>query len=546
MKKRIINKTESKALFIIIASLYVLQSFLSVFIAFLLERLVDNAVQGIYQELQKTFIMVALYLVLVFVVTKTTFQLKNHYICKRNVTLQRTLIDNILKKKSGDFQKLGVGNIFAVFTNDLKLLEQNYYQSRFDLVSLLTTFIFGLCAMFVINWKVALGVIIASMVPMFFSTLYCMPLNHLQKKYSESYSQFSVALKNALVNFNLIKVFHLEDKAQQEVIYQCEKEENAKNVYIKRKELAQGYSGVLGSTVVFVVFGIGAILTIRGELQIGALLAFVQLMNYVLSPIEGIASEINNIKSCQSIIEKLDSIATEEYTTTKLPFPSCNKIVLHNVSYSFENKQVLHNINLVFERGKKYLIMGSNGSGKTTIINIIGRFYEDYEGELLFGDTEAKTIHATEFYQNVILLQQDVLILKDTIENNILLYKNPDPEDYQSIISKLNLSHLLANQTICDDNGNNLSGGEKQKIAAARALLRKPFVLLLDESFSALDPDTRTTVESALLPAADIVISVSHDRSEQNLCQYDEIIYVDDGKIITKGSYEEITKRIAL
>ena len=141
----------------------------------------------------------------------------------------------------------------------------------------------------------------------------------------------------------------------------------------------------------------------------------------------------------------------------------------------------------------------------------------------------------------MILLQQEVLILKDTVRNNIQLYDCAiDEGEVSRIVNALHLDELFSNSTICLDNGDNLSGGEKQRIAAARALIRHPYILLLDESFSALDPSLRNVVENLLLPSASIVVSVSHDCTSENLQKYDEIIYLDAGKIVAKGPLNQI------
>lgn len=544
MKEHILKKLEHKKLFYLTGLFLVFQSIIMVLLAFILELLVDTAAGGDLDRLMKIFIIVVGYLIIAFVITKVTCTLSNKYLYVQNIALQSKIINCIMHKKVGDFQKLGVGKSLAVLDNDVKLLETNYYNARLRLIELGSTFAFGLIAMFIINWKIAIAVIASSMIPIIFSNLYTKPMNGLQNDYSHNYSKYTIALKNVLVNYNLIKVFHLENKVLGEVAENCQRQEESKKKYQVRVGLAQNYSGLLGFTVIFAVFGLGSILVIQGKAEIGALIAFIQLTNYVLSPIEGIAIQKGRLDSCKGIIQSINELVEDNTDEAQEEFPQNPSIEIKEVSYSFADKEVLRNINLEFQLGKKYVIIGSNGSGKSTLLHIINRFYEDYQGQVLYNGIEQKQIATADFYENVTMLQQEVLILNDTIRNNVLLYQEIAEKNLEDVVERVQLEGVFTDgNQVCIDNGNNMSGGEKQKIAAARVLLRHPNVLLLDESFAAMDPATRIIVEGALLQAANTVIAISHDQTKENLERYDEIIYLDSGQVVAKGTYQEMKEK---
>lgn len=543
MKSSIFTNLEHKKLLYLTSFFIILQSLLTIMVAFILELLVNTASEGNLRTLLRVFIAVVIYLVAAFLITKVTCSLSNHYLYIQNIRIQEKIMRGIVQKKVGDFQKLGVGQSIALLENDVKLLETNYYSARLKLIDLCSTFLFGVIAMFVINWKIAFAVIVASMIPVIFSGIYTKPMNQLQNDYSSNYGKYTSTIKNVLVNYNLIKVFHLEKKVLEDVSENCARQENSKKKYQIRVGLAQNYSSILGFAVVFAVFGVGSLLVIQGNAKIGALLAFIQLMNYVLSPIEGISIQKGRMDSCKGIMTKMDDLMELTEMEALEDFPNHSGITLQNVSYSFADKNVLTNIVLKFELGKKYVLIGSNGSGKSTLLHIMNRFYEDYNGQVYYGETEAKEISTAQFYENVIMLQQEVLILNDTLRNNVLLYRDIDELELTDTIKRVGLEKVFAQEDeLCIDNGNNMSGGEKQKIAAARALLRHPNILLLDESFSAMDPASRMEIEKVLLEAANMVIAISHDRSAENLERYDEVIYMDEGQIVAKGTYEDLKK----
>ena len=543
MKRSIFVKLEHKKLLYLTSFFIVLQSLLTIMVAFILELLVNTASEGNMKMLIKVFIVVGVYLAAAFAITKVNGHLTNHYLCTQNIRIQGTIMEGIVQKKVGDFRKLGVGQAIALLENDVKLLETNYYTARLRLVELCSTFLFGVIAMFVINWKIAIAVIVASMIPVVFSGIYTKPMDQLQNEYSSNYGKYSSTIKNVLVNYNLIKVFFLEKKVLEDVSKNCIRQEKSKKNYQIRVGLAQNYSSLLGFAVVFAVFGVGSILVIQGKAKIGALLAFIQLMNYVLSPIEGIAIQKGRMDSCKGIMTKIDDLMEQTDNEPTGEYPRLSDIELKNVSYSFGDKKVLNNLNLRFEQGKKYVLIGSNGSGKSTLLHIINRFYEDYEGQVCYGDIEGKAISTAQFYNHVIMLQQEVLILNDTLRNNVVLYRDIDQKELADTIKRVGLEKVFAHEEeLCIDNGNNMSGGEKQKIAAARALLRHPQVLLLDESFSAMDPASRMDAEKVLLESADMVIAISHDRSPENLARYDEVIYMDEGQVVAKGAYDELKR----
>lgn len=230
----------------------------------------------------------------------------------------------------------------------------------------------------------------------------------------------------------------------------------------------------------------------------------------------------------------------------KLPKMPEKGISLRGVSFGYEDKQILTDINIDFEPGKKYAIVGSSGAGKTTLLNLLMQAYDNYEGSVTLDGIELRDIEPDSLFNIFSPVQQNVFVFNDTIYNNVTLYKDFAKEDVEAAILRAGLSEIVelhGTDYICGDNGSALSGGEKQRISIARALLKEAHVLLMDEATAALDEVTANAIMNAVLGMEDITeIVVTHRLDESILRQYDEILLLHHGEIAEKGNFDELIK----
>jgi len=312
--------------------------------------------------------------------------------------------------------------------------------------------------------------------------------------------------------------------------------------------LVQMFGAVAGITAQLGVFIFGAYLALTGKgVTAGTTMVFVQLMNYVLSPIGIIPTCIAERKAAKVLIEKiakaLNTNIREECKTEYRELK--HSITVKDLSFGYEpEKQVLKNINCTFELGKKYAIVGASGSGKSTLLNLLMASYQNYDGAIYYDDTELKDIGSSSLYEMESIIQQNVFVFNATIKDNITMFRDFSEDSISDAIKLSGLSALIEEKGVdylCGENGVGLSGGEKQRISIARSLLKKSQVLLVDEATAALDAETAYTVSTAILGLEGITsIVVTHSLDEGLLKQYDCIITLKNGSIVEMGTFDEL------
>lgn len=287
----------------------------------------------------------------------------------------------------------------------------------------------------------------------------------------------------------------------------------------------------------------------KKSISVGTAIIIIQLSTHIVGPVKTSISLINQIKSVSLIGKKVEDILnvnneSEESEEIK-SFRDCIDIKDLNFSYTKE-RNALKNINLKFERNKKYAIVGESGCGKSTLIKLIMRYYNEYEGKITIDNKDLNKIYSSDLYKTISMIQQNVFMFDDSIKENIRLFSNYSDESVIESCKRSGIMGLINRledgiNSLVGENGNKLSGGEKQRIAIARALINETKILILDESTSALDNETAYSLEKSLLNLENLtMIVVTHKLIKNLLIDYDEIIVIKDGMVIEKGSFEEL------
>lgn len=294
------------------------------------------------------------------------------------------------------------------------------------------------------------------------------------------------------------------------------------------------------------IYLLGAVLVLKGAMTVPGVVAASQLMVYIATPLTQISETFAEIKSAKAVsgeIQKLFEIPADDDGVVNKSELS-GQLTVKDLSFSYSGRQILQNVNFTFEKGKKYLILGESGSGKSTLLHLIGNLYRDYTGEILLDDCDIRTIQKNDYAHLVVYLPQEPFIYNDTLEANVRLYENADDEEVMKAIEQSGLLPYVEKSeqgifTKVGEEAGKMSGGEKQRLSIARALLRKGEILLLDECTSHLDAETSRYIEETVFGLENrMVLYVAHNATEYAYEAADEVLCVRNG-VIEKLTNEE-------
>lgn len=543
---------DNKKMYFLAMFFSVISYSLSLGVAILIQRYIDKGISGGFQELYRLIFISIVYIGINISVNLIEVITVNKFTKKALQNLKRVITDRILTLRLKDFNKEKTGTYISMLNNDLTIIEQDYIRGNIILISQSVMIIAGTFLMFHMNWKLAICVLVSCVLPLIVSAIFNKKLEVAQNKVSTNNSKYTSFIKDILTGYPVIKSFNIEEEILNLSENKVDDQERAKEKYQVLLGIVMSLTQNSTIVIVILIFVIGAWLTIKGQMTLGGIFAFVQLLNNVTSPINEVVSGVAKKKASVQLLEKSDKLLSKEAETgIKVHKTQLEKsIKVENMSFAFESngENVLENINLVLEKGKAYAIVGLSGSGKSTLLKLLAGYYDWFEGNIYIDDVEIRDIDEGSLTQLYSMVQQDTFVFDDTIEENIKLYREWPEAQVNYAVKNAGMVSFLEERgglaTLCGEGGMELSGGEKQRISIARALLKEPPILLMDEATSALDLKTTRELEASLSDLKDMTrIAITHKIDEKLLKDYDCIIMMKDGKIAEMGNINELLQR---
>lgn len=535
-----------KGWFLLTALLVIILAAFNVGIALVFRYIIDSATTGDLNLFIKGAIVFFAYCLLSAAFEFLLPIVKAKYINKTMVYMKNDIFQNLMKKDIKSFNEENSAKYISILSNDVSMIEQDGILNVFNIIRNIFSFIMALVSVVYMNLPITIAVLLMGTITFIVPQLFTKNMAKKREEYSTSLEELTSQTKDILSGFEVIRNFNIFNRVNELYLKSNKKAEDKKKKLSIYNGSVDVLSANLGTLVFAVPFVLGGYYVVIGKMTVGTMLALVQLMNSIVNPLINGVQLINKIKSLDSIfnkinnITKIDEVEESKYELKKFK----NNIEIKDVSFSYDgDKKTLKDINLNFEKGKKYALVGGSGSGKSTILKLLLRYYENFDGSILIDGKEHRDIDINHIYKHMSVIQQNVFMFDGNIKDNIGLYGEYSDEQILKVAKSAGLESLVKSlpnglYEEVGENGCKLSGGEKQRIAIARALLKNSSIMLLDESTSALDNETAYSIEKSILELDNITsIVITHKLMEDMLVNYDEILVMKDGTIVESGDF---------
>jgi len=461
------------------------------------------------------------------------------------------MVANLLNLDMDFFNEFRTGELISRTTNDIDRIRSIVSSIIPELTRESVTIIGLLCVVIYQSPKLAFFALVVMPVAIYPISRLAKRMKKISKQSQEKTSDITSALSEIFTNIEIIKANNAQEYEHSRFVDENNKFFKLNLKSVKIEQLVSPLMETIGSVGVAAVIIIGGKDVIDGHINMGAFFSFLTALFMLYTPLKRIVNIYNKMQDAIAASERtfflMDKVSQIKDGQNELN-EEINLIKFNDVRLSYGDKEVLKGINLEANKSEFIALVGSSGGGKSSLMNLLMRFYDVNGGEILINGINLKDIKIRSLRQNIGLVTQRVYIFNDTIAKNVA-YGREFNED--AVINALKLANAyefvskLDNgiNTILNEFGTNLSGGQRQRIAIARALYQNPQILIFDEATSALDNESEKEITKAInnLRSKKIIFVIAHRLSTVE--NADKIAVLSDGKIIDSGSDEELSKR---
>lgn len=461
------------------------------------------------------------------------------------------MVENLLNLDMKFFNDFRTGELISRTTNDIERIRSIVSSIIPELIRELVTILGLLCVVIYQSPKLAFFALVVMPLAIYPISRLAKKMKKISKKSQEKTSDITSALSEIFTNIEIIKANNAQKYEHSRFIDENNKFFKLNLKTVKIEQLVSPLMETIGSIGVAAVIIIGGKDVIDGNINMGAFFSFLTALFMLYTPLKRIVNIYNKMQDAIAasertffLMDKVSQIKDGE----KVLSEEINLIKFNDVRLSYGDKEVLKGINLEANKSEFIALVGSSGGGKTSLMNLLMRFYDVNSGEILINDTNLKDIKIHSLRQNIGLVTQRVYIFNDTIAKNVAYGREFDEEAVVNALKMANAYEFVSKlddgiHTILNEFGTNLSGGQRQRIAIARALYQNPQILIFDEATSALDNESEKEITKAInnLRSKKIIFVIAHRLSTVE--NADKIAVLSDGKIIDSGSDEELSKR---
>ena len=464
----------------------------------------------------------------------------------------KLLYNKILALPIGYFTEQRKGDILSRSSNDIAELEYSVVGALEGLIKEPLNIIGILIFLFFISFKWTLFVFVLLPIAGFVVGRIGRSLKKQTNKAQVKWGEILSQMEETLTGLRIIKGFNAEQKVKKQFYGLIDDIFGIKNRISYRRDLASPISEFLGVTILSGVLWFGGNLVLNGDiLSPGSFITYVALFSQIINPAKALSQAVYNVNRGTATLDRLNEILEAPVTVNDIANPMQlnefkESISFENVGFSYQDDSILHNINLTVKKGKLVALVGSSGAGKSTLADLVPRFHDVSEGQLLIDGINIKNYSLHSLRKQISIVTQEPILFNDTIAANIALGKPEATEDEIIAAAKIANAYDFIikkeggfNSTI-GDRGSKLSGGERQRLTIARAVLKNPPILILDEATSALDTESEKLVQDAINNMMQNRTSIVIAHRLSTIRHADEIIVMQKGKIVERGNHETL------
>ena len=468
--------------------------------------------------------------------------------------MRETVYRKLLQEDFAFYNKNRTGDLMSRQTGDMDAIRHFVAYVIYTVYENVLYFIFALVMIFATNAKMALCMVIV--LPLTAMTTYSQAksVKPAFTNCRNAFSSLNTFVQENISGNRVVKAFAKEDFEMEKFTVENDRyrdaELGAAGIWKKYVPIFELFSNALNIILMIV----GGIMVVENEMTMGDLVAVNGYLWMLTVPLRMAGWWINDIQRFTTSVEKIYATYSAEPEVQKPLNPVKRKklegdIIFNNVSYKAEDEDILHNINFEVKKGQTIGITGTTGAGKSTIINLLCRFFDVTNGEILVDGVNVKDLDMYQLRENIGIAMQDVFLFSDTIEGNIA-YGKPDCsfEKVKEVAKMADANIFIKNMpdgydTMIGERGVGLSGGQKQRISLARALLKEPSILILDDTTSAVDMETESYIQRQLENIDHSCTTFIIAYRISSIRDADKIIVLDNGRIVEQGTHEELVAK---
>ena len=490
----------------------------------------DHLLDSILSLIVIVLIFLGVYLIVSTLQQYVVEVLKN----KIRYSLNQNLYQSYASRNIESFQKKDSSEILNEFNNEVNVVIDNYVSSKLNVFSLTISLILGSLYIANLSVEILMFLLFCAFITIFINSIFKNRLKKNQMNYLDSMKQWLCSIKNLCRCFSDIKILNLEKVFCVNLDIENKNIEQStlkNNGFIK---ILTSINSFISQAMFFLTLLFGIVLIHYNRLTVGQLLGIAQASNMVIMPIVNYANLRNMIQSSKPVLQKLldNSICSEENEPIVFD-EQIHDIKIKHLSYSYGVRQILDLSNLVIDQGKKYLVIGKSGDGKSTFLDILTK--QKKADGIYVNDKDLKDVQFSTYADKFSYVNQDNDLLPFSFEQNITLGRKMSKYSLKDLVTIFNLESIFDKERDnLDFEHLNLSGGEKQRICLARAMYRNKKWLFLDEAFSAIDKTNSDRIHQFILSDPDLtVLSIEHKVTKETVSLYDKVLLFGNKRIVS-------------